>query len=139
MTISANGAYLSKAEIGSSEFHLYAYGVDLFFNNGPLVIEAEYDAYLEDITNNTGRNIDGSGYYIQGGYLILPKLELALRYQELEPDKNVELNKLMWTSVGLNYYVKGHNLKVQAEYIFKSEEGEEIDNNLFQIQLQYDF
>ncbi len=139
LTISANGAYLSKAQIGTSEFALYAYGVDLFFNTGGLVIEAEYDAYLEDVINNNGRNIDGNGYYIQAGYLVLPKLELALRYQELEPDKNVEFNKLMWTSVGLNYYIRNHNLKLQGEYIFKNEEGEEIINDLLQIQLQFDF
>ena len=139
LTISGNAAYLSKAEIGPSEFALYAYGIDLFFNTGGLVIEAEYDGYIEDVTNDLGANIDGHGYYVQAGYLVFPKIELAVRYQELEPDNNVELDKLMWTSLGINYYIKGHNLKIQGEYIFKDEEGETIDNDLFQVQLQFDF
>ena len=139
LTISGNAAYLSEAQIGTRQFTLYAYGVDLFFNSGGLVIEAEYDAYIEHVTNNGGRDIDGSGYYVQAGYLIFPKIELAARYQELDNDNNIETDKLMWTSVGLNYYMKGHNLKIQGEYIFKNEEGVEIDNDLFQVQMQFDF
>ncbi len=139
LTINANAAYLSKAQIGDNEFSLYAYGVDLYFNTGGLVIEAEYDAFVEDFTNNGDDNLEGSGYFVQAGYLIFPKIELAVRYQELEPNKNVDMNKLMWTSIGINYYIKGHNLKIQGEYIFKHEEGEEIDNDLFQVQLQLDF
>ena len=46
----------------------------------------------------------------------------------------------MWTTIGINYYIRGHNLKVQAEYTFRKEEGTEIDNNdLLQVQLQLDF
>jgi phosphate-selective porin len=139
LTISGNAAYLSQAQIGDQIFSLYAYGADLFFNTGGLVIEAEYDAYVEDVSNNVGNNIIGSGYYIQGGYLVLPKLELAVRYQQLDPDKNVSDNKLMWTSLGINYYIREHNLKIQGEYIFKNEEGDQINNNLLQVQLQFDF
>jgi hypothetical protein len=139
LTISGNAAYLSQAQIGDQFFSLYAYGADLFFNSGGLVIEAEYDAYIEDVSNDVGENIKGSGFYIQGGYLVLPKLELAVRYQQLDPDKNIGDNKLMWTSLGINYYIREHNLKLQGEYIFKNEEGEKIDNNLLQVQLQFDF
>ena len=139
LTISGNAAYLSQAQIGDQIFSLYAYGADLFFNTGGLVIEAEYDAYVEDVSNNVGNNIIGSGYYIQGGYLVLPKLELAVRYQQLDPDKNVSDNKLMWTSLGINYYIREHNLKIQGEYIFKNEEGDQTNNNLLQVQLQFDF
>ena len=139
LTLSGNAAYLSKAQIGTKEFSLYAYGFDLFFNMGGFVFEAEYDDYVEDFTDDSEDTLDGKGWYVQAGYLIFPKIELALRYQELDPDNHLVSDKLMWTSLGVNYYIKGHSLKVMGEYIFKNEQGEKIDNNLFQVQLQFDF
>jgi len=139
LTISANAAYLSKAQIGDREFHLFAYGVDAFYNTGNLVIEAEYDAYREDATHEGDQNINGSGWYVQAGYMIFPKIELATRYQEFDMDNNVETDNLMWTTIGINYYLRGHNLKIQAEYTFKREQVEDPDNDLFQVQLQFDF
>ncbi len=106
---------------------------------GGFVFEAEYDDYVEDFTDDSEDTLDGKGWYVQAGYLIFPKIELALRYQELDPDNHLVSDKLMWTSLGVNYYIKGHSLKVMGEYIFKNEQGEKIDNNLFQVQLQFDF
>jgi phosphate-selective porin len=139
LTVSGNAAYLSQAEIGDRKFSLFAYGVDVFFNTGGLVIEAEYDAYRENDNRSGYEDINGDGWYLQAGYLIFPKIELAARYQEMDFDHNSETDKLMWTSIGLNYYLRGHNLKMQAEYIFKREQVEDPDNDLFQVQLQFDF
>ena len=38
------------------------------------------------------------------------------------------------TSVGANAYIRGHNLKVQTDYSFRSPDPDE-----FQLQLQLDF
>jgi phosphate-selective porin len=140
LSIAANGAYLSKARIGDSEFDLFAWGVDLFFNNGPVTLEAEYDSYKEDVKNGGTPDIVGNGWYAQAGYLLFSVVELAARYQELDANDNDDSDKLQWTSVGLNYYIRGHNLKIQAEYILKKEQGENsINNDLFQVQLQFDY
>jgi hypothetical protein len=141
LSIGANGAYLSKATIDSSEFSLFAWGFDLFFNSGPFTAEAEYDSYKEDIKNGGTPDINGDGWYAQAGFLVHPSIELAGRYQELDPSDQVESDKLKWTSLGINYYMRDHNLKMQAEYLIKKEETEEAekDNNLIQVQLQFDF
>jgi hypothetical protein len=140
LSLAANGAYLSKARIGDSEFDLFAWGVDLFFNNGPATIEAEYDSYKENVKNGGTPDIVGSGWYAQAGYLLFSVAELTARYQELDANDNEDSDKLQWTSVGLNYYIRGHNLKIQAEYIFKKEQGDnKINNDLFQVQLQFDY
>ena len=135
LSIAINAAYLSKAEIGNKVFALYAWGADLFFNTGPVTVEAEYDSYIEDVSAGSSPDLDGSGWYAQAGYLFYVPFEFAVRYQELDPDNNVTGDKLKWTSVGLNIYIRGHNLKIQTEYLFKAEEGTEIDNDLFQLQL----
>ncbi len=140
LSLAANSAYLSKARIGDNEFDLFAWGVDLFFNSGPVTFEAEYDSYQEDIKNGESPDIVGGGWYVQGGYLLFPVVELVARHQELDANDNDDTDKLQWTSVGLNYYIRGHNLKIQTEYIFKEEQGEKkINNDLLQVQLQFDF
>jgi hypothetical protein len=139
LSIGVNGAYLSKAQIGNDVFSLFAWGTDIFFNTGKVTLEAEYDSYIEDISENETPNIEGAGWYVQGGYLFHDLFELVARYQEIDPDLDVINDKLQWTSVGFNTYLRGHNLKIQAEYTFKTEEGNEISNDVIQIQLQVDF
>jgi len=139
LSVGINGAYLSKAQIGDDIFSLFAWGTDIFFNTGQVTFEAEYDSYIEDISENGNQNIEGAGWYIQGGYLFHDLFELVARYQEIDPEKDVMNDKLQWTSVGFNTYLRGHNLKFQTEYTFKTEEGNEISNDVIQIQLQVDF
>jgi hypothetical protein len=139
LSVGVNGAYLSKAQIGDDIFSLFAWGADIFFNTGRVTFEAEYDSYIEDMSENGTPNIEGAGWYVQGGYLFHNLFELVARYQELDPDKNISTDKLKWTSVGFNTYLRGHNLKIQAEYTFKAEEGNEISNDVIQIQVQVDF
>ncbi|MCK5343215.1 MAG: hypothetical protein KAR20_07415, partial [Candidatus Heimdallarchaeota archaeon] len=141
LSIGGNAAYLTEAEdprISPEAFSIYAVGFDVFFNMGPFTAQAEYDMYTQDTDADTS-DIDGSGFYVQAGYLFLPKLEITFRYQEVDPS-NIDLfDKLKWTSIGLNYYLHSQKLKLAADYTFKKEEGTEIDNNIFQVQLQLDF
>ncbi|MGQ0656977.1 MAG: porin [Chromatiales bacterium] len=138
LAIGLNGAYLGSARDGVNEFDLYGVGADVFFNTGPFTFEAEYNRFGQDMKAPTP-DIEGNGWFAQGGYLFHRWFELAARYQELDPDENVSNNKLRWTSVGFNTYLGDHNLKIQTDYTFKSEQGNELDNDLFQVQLQLDY
>lgn len=68
------------------------------------------------------------GYYSQAGYYLIPqKLEGAARISGLQFDKlNVAgvNRKTTAYTIGLNYYVYGHNLKFQTDYSF-------LDNSAF--------
>jgi phosphate-selective porin len=140
LSLGVNGAYLSKVRLGSNELDLYAWGGDLFFNSDAVTVEAEYNRYIEDVTNGGTPTLKGDGWYAQGGYLLFPTFELAARYQELDANHNDPNDKLRWTSLGCNIYLRGHNLKIQAEYIFKNEQtANRVDNDLFQVQVQLDF
>ena len=90
-------------------------------------------------TKGGDSDIQGYGWYVQGGYLCHRFIELAVRYQELEPDIHVSNDRLQWTSVGLNIYIREHNLKIQTDYTFKNEQGDDVDKDVFQIQLQLDY
>ncbi len=137
LDIGLNAAHLGEAIDGLVEFNnVSAAGVDLFYNSGPYVFQTEYDWYFEDIDG--AANINGEGWYAQAGYLIgelcCNPLEAAIRYQTLDPDIS---EKLRWTSVGLNYYIRDHNLKIQTDYTFR--DGGLLDEDVFAVQLQLDF
>ena len=147
LSLGANSAYLGEARDGAKTFDLYAWGGDLFFNTGPFTLEAEYDRFTKDMSGGSP-DINGDGWYVQGGYLLhrvlsvlplLPPIEVAARYQELDPDDSVTGDRLWWTSVGFNIYIREHHLKIQTDYTFKREQGINVENDLFQSQLQLDF
>jgi len=141
LSVGGNAAYLTEAEnplISPTKYTIYAVGGDVFFNTGPISAQLEYDMYKED-TDSDSTDIEGYGWYAQAGYLFLPKVELAVRYQELDPNSNISGNKIMWTTIGINFYWHSQKLKIAADYTFKKEEKGEFDNNVFQIQLQLDF
>ena len=139
LTIGTNAAFLPKAQINATEFDIFAWGADVFFNTGPFSAEAEYDLFNQNMKTATISDINGSGWYIQGGYLINSKIEIASRYQEVDPNTNISNDKTKAVTLGANYYLHSHSLKIQTDYSFKIEEGADLSNDVFQIQLQFDF
>ena len=139
LTIGTNAAFLPKAQINATEFDIFAWGADVFFNTGPFSAEAEYDLFNQSMKTATIADINGMGWYIQGGYLITSKIEIASRYQEVDPNTDVANDKMKGVTFGANYYLHSHNLKIQTDYTFRIEEGTDISNDVFQIQLQFDF
>lgn len=138
LDIGANAAYLQEASIDDDEFSVYAWGVDLFFNRGPYTLQAEYDWFMQDSVGGIP-DVRGDGWYVQAGYFFNCCWELAGRYQLLDPDHDVFGDQLRWTSVGLNYYIWKHNLKIQTDYTFKDEQGADVADNVLQVQLQLDY
>ena len=81
------------------------------------------------------------GWYGQIGYFFVPeKLQAIVRHESYDPDTAVEEeNDIAWTTVGLNYFIRGHALRIQVNYIFKDERTFDIDNNTFLLELQATF
>lgn len=145
LEIAANAAHLGDVIDGAAVFDLTAWGVDLFYNNGPYTFQTEYDQILENIAG--AADIHADGWYVQAGYLFDPCdpcVEFALRYQELDP---LTGDTLRWTSVGFNFYIREHNLKIQTDYTFRSHVANPVipggislfDEDVFEVQLQLDF
>lgn len=78
-------------------------------------VQAEYFWGQADgaITDSTLR---AQGYYAQAGYCILPKrLEAAVRYSYLDPNRD-RANDTQTEIIGaVSYYFNNHNLKLQAD------------------------
>ena len=140
LVLAANFAALPNVDQAASEFDLHAWGVDILFNQGPYVVQAEYDWFMENGSDGTP-DLVGDGWYVQAGYILNCCWELAARYQTLtDPINPVNSSeRVAWTSIGVNYYIHEHNLKIQTDYTWKNESETEIDNDTFQVQLQLDF
>ncbi|WP_296122438.1 porin [uncultured Bacteroides sp.] len=56
------------------------------------------------------------GGYIQGGYFVAPRVQMAARYDMFNRNGMGDDGFLNMPSVGVNYFFKGCNLKLQAMY-----------------------
>jgi hypothetical protein len=60
---------------------------------------------------------DGSGVLVQAGYFVGKQVELVARYAQVTPRASIEAVAQQDTqyTVGANYYLNGHRVKVQAD------------------------
>jgi hypothetical protein len=90
------------------------------------------------------------GGYLQGGYFITKKMQLAARYDFFDRNSLKTDGFINLPAVGLNYYVSGYNLKLQAMYQYLGKWGHatqlERDNDdlglpqhMVQAMLQFSF
>ncbi|MBF0650117.1 porin [Dysgonomonas sp. GY75] len=68
---------------------------------------------------------DFVGGYIQGGYFVNPKMQLAARYDFFDRNSSRTDGILNAPAVGFNYYIVGYNLKLQAMYQYLGKWGHE--------------
>ncbi|MBW3637246.1 MAG: OprO/OprP family phosphate-selective porin, partial [Armatimonadetes bacterium] len=87
------------------------------------------------VSLTTAQTRDISGYYAHIGYLLRPKLEATLRYDQFKsgdissPSNTAAQNSRLGDStvrditLGLNYYLKGNNAKIQTNLVRRSSGG----------------
>lgn len=63
------------------------------------------------------------GGYIQGGYFVAPRVQLAARYDIMNRNSTTKDGLLNMPAVGVNYFFKGCNLKLQAMYQYTGRTG----------------
>ncbi len=108
------GAGRSFVSSNGQKVSVDSFGVDLAFKWMGLALQGEYllGQAENDITNQLLR---AHGFYAQAGYMILPKLEAAVRYSYYDPNRDVS-NDLRTEVIGaLSYYFNKHNLKLTAD------------------------
>jgi phosphate-selective porin len=105
----------------------------LFFDGtvGNLNLQGEWEQAKDDSGVKNGVNATPNGYWIQPAYKFLPQWEAVARYSYVDSDgRGVALsdgirsapsggtmNKMNELYLGLNYYIKGNDVKLQAGYI----------------------
>src|SRR6266566_2394805 len=99
-----------------------AWSVDAWLKLGPFDLIGEY---LQEHVN--GRTVNGvpsgfadfttDGYYVTAGYFLIPKkLQAIVQWQDLNPGQKGD-DGLYSILGGLNYYIRGDDLKLMVDYI----------------------
>jgi len=98
------------------------------------------------ITNDVrdGEKTESTGFNVQAGAFIIPEhLEVAGRFATVEPNVDVRDDEEQEIAIGINYFIKEHNLKLQADYGMLSEERPDdastLKTNRFRLQFQVIF
>lgn len=117
------------------------------FRSNGFSVDAQYNMFdaelVEDgITSGIYEDseTDLENWAIEGGYMIMQdKLELVAGYQSQDADNYAE--EWTRTSLGANYFIKKHDIKIQASYRMNEDkdgvDGNDVDE--FFLQTQYVF
>lgn len=100
--------------------------------------DSEYYIRSNDPEADGGDSIISNGFYTQAGcFIMLKKLELAVRYSLFDPDNDMPDDLQKEYSTGINYYFRGHRSKIQADVSHFVTDTEDIDKNENRFKLQY--
>ena len=87
------------------------------------------EAYCMNMDFVKRQNISHSyrflGGYVQGGYFVNNKIQLAARYDFFDRNSSKTKGILNAPAVGFNYYIAGYNMKLQAMYQYLGRWGHE--------------
>lgn len=76
------------------------------------------EAYWRKYDDIGGKSIIDKGFFVQGGYFLIPKhLEIAGRYSLVDFDNRRETDAVRETALGINYFWAGHSKKLQFNVI----------------------
>lgn len=80
---------------------------------------AEYLSTRFEPTNRIPREtFEADGWYVQGSYfLIAEKLQLVAKQEAFDPQDDLDQDETDTTTLGVNYYIKGHDLKLMLDYL----------------------
>ncbi|MCO5165957.1 MAG: OprO/OprP family phosphate-selective porin [Planctomycetes bacterium] len=82
----------------------------------------------------TERTRSAWGYFAQAGYLVTDEVEVVARWGELRPLGRSAVRLQRETGGGINWYVSGHDLKLQADYFYLW--GERLADGDHQVRVQ---
>ena len=88
------------------------------------------------------RKLESEGYFVQGGVFVIPKiLQLTGRFDRLDRNtKEKTQDDFRQYIAGINYFPYGdHRYKVQANYVWRREDKDQIDNDSVVLNLQVSY
>jgi phosphate-selective porin OprO/OprP len=118
VSVAAQGAidYESQPEVAPGGEDRRLLGIDLSGHAGPFTAQAEGIAWEIDPYGGAGETVRPRGAYVQAGVL-LGAVEPAIRLEAFDADADGDDDRLRALTVGLNWYLRGHDLKLQAAWV----------------------
>jgi hypothetical protein len=148
-SLGINGSYQPAPEdtVGTNDGHRAAFGVDGMVDvpagAGRLIAVAELNGTREENpadvvptvnlpTLNTLVWMVGLGFSFLG-----ERLQPIVRFDQIRLDEDQGSGVTNITHVGLNFYQRGHNLKVQGDVRFETDTADAVDGVRIQAQIDY--
>ncbi len=107
----------------------YGVGADLQFNLGRLELSGEYlfNHFTPDDAVPFAK-VEARGFQVSGGYYIVAKkLVTRIRYDSFDPNSDLPGNSTDTWTVGLTYFIKGDDLRLDLNYMLGSAPGQPDD------------
>ncbi len=97
----------------------HGFGADTQFVSGPFELWAEYlRTRYEPANHIPAPKFQAVGGYVQASlYLVPKKLQIVVKQETFDPNDDIAKNQTDTTTLGLNYYIHGHDLKLMADYL----------------------
>lgn len=111
-------------------------GVDTQVKVGRFDFWTEY--LFSKYEQGAGRESEADGWYAQAAYFLAPKrVQAVVKFDTFDPIREVEGNSTDTWTFGLNYLIKGDDLKIQLNYLLSDTPGaaERQDKLLLRLQL----
>ncbi|MEE9614905.1 MAG: porin [Thermodesulfobacteriota bacterium] len=123
------------------------FGFDVSFHRGPFTLQFEYIRWEEDSDDPAVDEKEPEGWYVQAGYFFERyALEPAVRYEVYDQDTDSSSMEEKTTTVGVNWYAKGHSVKLGMNWVHTSYDrnaggrlARDDDRDVFQVQGQFYF
>lgn len=137
-TFSPNIMVGKTNHIDSLKGDLVDLGSSLSWNWGHEIVEMEY-------IQSEHADLKRSGWYIWGAHMFstgakfLPELQLLARYEQLDPNVNLQDDRTDRVTLGTNLFIDNKYTKIQLNYQINTEQGVEIENNEFLMNFQLAF
>ena len=113
-------------------------GIDAQFKFGSLDLWAEYlRTRFEPGSDVPFATFDADGWYLMAGYMIVPaEWQALLKFESFDPNRRIHGNSTdVWT-LGLNYFLKGDDLKLMANYLLTDAAGQPDNRQKILVRLQ---
>lgn len=126
--------------MGNATFNDYAsYNAYVYWEPKPIRIKAE----IIGLTNKFGAtDLNSLGYYVFGAFGFMDNWEALVRYENYDGNTDIDNNAQTLITIGARYALfpdKVSASKITFAYVIHSEEGTEIDNNVFYAMFQTAF
>jgi phosphate-selective porin OprO/OprP len=97
----------------------YAVGLDGQVRVGPFELWAEYmRETFEPKDRIPASRFRSEGWYAQGTWFAVPKrIQVVVKYDTFDPDRLLRSSDTRTWTAGLNYFVRGDNVKLQVDYL----------------------
>jgi len=149
LTLAFNYAFQNSIDFKENSYSQdrRLFGLDISAHYEELTLQFEYNAMKEDSNEPGIPDVKPKGWYAQAGYFIAGyDIEPVVRYEIFDQDSKVNASKEEISTVGINWYPKGHTLKLGANLVHSEFEANadgwlanDDSTNVFQIQGQLYF